>query len=119
MLDDANMQRLNQSGLAFTKVEGAGTLQVQEFRFDPVEDGEPEIPQQMRSDGSRAGLYFIQLVAPVTDDWRQRADWECRWVASKGTTDVVPQALRDENEFSDTGLKAPVSRYQSTPRGKK
>jgi subtilisin family serine protease len=69
VLDDANMQRLNQSGLAFTKVHDAGTLQVQDYRFDPVEDGEPDMPQRMRSDGDRAGLYFIQLVAPVTDDW--------------------------------------------------
>jgi len=52
-----------------TEVADAGTVQVQDFRFDPVTEGEPDIPDSLRSTSDRAELHLLQLIGPVRDEW--------------------------------------------------
>ena len=68
VVDDESLLALQQSAVPFTKVHDAGTVQVQGFRFDPLE-GTPSIPERLSVNTDRAGLHLLQLVAPVRDEW--------------------------------------------------
>ncbi len=68
VVDDEGLLALQQSAVNFTLVPDAGTVQVQEFRFDPA-DGVPLVSDGLRADPDRAGLHLLQLVAPVRDEW--------------------------------------------------
>jgi hypothetical protein len=69
VVDDAALSRIETAGIPFTEVEGAMTVQVQGFVFDPILDGEPAIPDSLRATGDRAGLQLLQLIGPVRDEW--------------------------------------------------
>ena len=69
VVDDAALARIEAAGVPFTEVEGAMTVQVQGYTFDPILDGEPVIPGDLRASGDRPGLQLLQLIAPVRDEW--------------------------------------------------
>ncbi len=69
VVDDAALARIEAAGIPHTEVAGAMTVQVQGFRFDPVTDGEPAIPDGLRASGDRPGLQLVQLIGPVRDEW--------------------------------------------------
>ena len=69
VVDDAALARIEASSVAFTEVEGAMTVQVQGYVFDPILDGEPAIPADLRAPSDRAGLQLLQLIGPVRDEW--------------------------------------------------
>jgi hypothetical protein len=69
VVDDATLARIDAAGVPHTEVAGAGTVQVQGFRFDPIAGGEPAIPDALRSPEDRAGLHLLQLIGPVRDEW--------------------------------------------------
>jgi hypothetical protein len=69
VVTEPQLQALTARGVTFTTVEDAGVVQVLGFRFDPLEDGEPELPGGMRADPTRPGFRFIQTIAPITDLW--------------------------------------------------
>ena len=69
-LSEPDYTALARSGVAFEPDAGAGTVQVAGFRFDPVVDGEPWLPADLRSNGAAPSLRLVQLVAPATDVWR-------------------------------------------------
>ncbi len=69
VLDDDAFQLLEAAGVPHTYMPDAGTVQVQGYRFDPVDDGEPQLPDNLRASGSRPGIHLVQLVGPVRDEW--------------------------------------------------
>jgi len=69
VVDEASLARIEAAGVPYTEVEGALTVQVQAFVFDPVFDGEPAIPGDLRANGDRPGLQLLQLSGPVRDEW--------------------------------------------------
>ena len=69
VVDDAALARIEAAGVPHTEVEGAMTVQVQGYTFDPILDGEPAIPADLRATGDRAGLQLLQLIGPVRDEW--------------------------------------------------
>lgn len=69
VVDEASLATLEASGVPYTEVAGAGTVQVQGFRFDPLADGEPGIPDTLRATEDRPGLHLLQLVGPIRDEW--------------------------------------------------
>jgi hypothetical protein len=69
-LTEKDYAALAGSGLAFQADADAGYLHVAGFRFDPLADGEPWLPDDLRSSGAAASLRLVQLVAPATDVWR-------------------------------------------------
>jgi hypothetical protein len=68
-INDAQLQVLDQSGVKFTVLPEAGTVRVMGYRFDPVTEGEPDLPDHLRADPARPGLRFLQTTAPITDEW--------------------------------------------------
>lgn len=60
---------LQKSGVAFIEDQLAGKVQVNGYSFDPVVDGAPDIPVELKSIGSQTGFRLIQLVGPVRDEW--------------------------------------------------
>ena len=69
VVDDAALASIEAAGVPFTEVEGAMTVQVQGYVFDPILDGEPTIPAGLRASGDRPGLQLLQLIGPVRDEW--------------------------------------------------
>ena len=72
-LPAAQLDRLVAAGVPFTVVEGAGTVQVLDYRFDPIHDGEPDVLEGVKGQAG-AGLRLVQLVAPVRDEWASELD---------------------------------------------
>lgn len=62
--------RLRAAGIPFTKVEDFGEVHVMGFTFDPLVDGEPEVPETLRTRSGDSGLTLIQLIAPVRQEWQ-------------------------------------------------
>jgi hypothetical protein len=69
VVDDAALARIEAAAVPFTEVVGAMTVQVQDYTFDPILDGEPAIPAGLRATGDRAELQLLQLIGPVRDEW--------------------------------------------------
>jgi subtilisin family serine protease len=66
-LGDADYQRLVDSGVAFTEMADAHTVQVLGYRFDPLAQGEPAVPVDLLAgDG---GLALVQFRGPVRQQW--------------------------------------------------
>jgi len=68
------LQTLDNEGVKFTTIPDAGTVRVMGYSFDPVEEGEPDLPAQLRANPDRAGFRFVQLTAPITDEWTDELD---------------------------------------------
>ncbi|MGH2544329.1 MAG: S8 family serine peptidase, partial [Ardenticatenaceae bacterium] len=68
-LDAADFATLSRSGVSFTEHHEAGTISVLGHRFDPVAQGEPALPQALRSDGAGDGFRLVQLSGPTRDEW--------------------------------------------------
>lgn len=67
-LDAAAAQRLADSGQRFEPVPEAGVVRVLDYRFDPLADGEPELPAALAATGE-GGLELVQFRGPVQDEW--------------------------------------------------
>jgi subtilisin-like proprotein convertase family protein len=67
-LNAGDFARLSASGLPFTHEAEAGTLQVTQFRFDPLVDGEPDVPQALRLEHDGEGFRLIQMVGPANNE---------------------------------------------------
>ncbi|MCB1054505.1 MAG: S8 family serine peptidase [Acidobacteria bacterium] len=67
-LSGDDYRRLAESGVAFTEAPGAGQIQVLGYRFDPLADGEPTIPEGLEAVGS-GGLELVQMSGPVRSEW--------------------------------------------------
>ena len=68
-VNEAQLQSLGQAGVKFTILPDADTVSVMGYQFDPVVDGEPDLPDHLRADPTRRGLRFLQTTAPITDQW--------------------------------------------------
>ncbi|MCK5378572.1 MAG: S8 family serine peptidase [Acidobacteria bacterium] len=69
-VEASDIGRLRAAGIPFTKVEGFGEVRVMGFSFDPLVDGEPEIPESLRARSGGSGLTLIQLIAPLRQEWQ-------------------------------------------------
>ena len=69
-METSDVGRLRAAGIPFTKVEGFGQVRVMGFTFDPLVDGEPEIPDALRAQTGGSGLGLIQFIAPVRQEWQ-------------------------------------------------
>ncbi len=67
-LDPAELARLVASGVPYQEVEGAGTVRVMGYAFDPVVEGEPQLPARLQGQ-SDPGLRLVQLIAPLREEW--------------------------------------------------
>jgi uncharacterized membrane protein len=47
----------------------AGQISVMDYRFDPLVDGEPSLPVDLRAKESNTGFRLIQFIGPVKDEW--------------------------------------------------
>ena len=68
-LDGAGLAALAASGIPFTRVPDAGKVQINGYVFDPVAEGEPQLPADRVASGQGPGLRLIQLVGPTQDGW--------------------------------------------------
>jgi len=69
VVNELQLAEIARSGVKYTTVDDAGTIQVMGYRFDPLAEGEPDLPAELRADPTRRGLRFLQTVAPITDEW--------------------------------------------------
>ena len=65
----ADLARLDAHGVPYVLVPDARQVRVPGFRFDPLVEGEPRIPANLRADASRPGFRLIQLTGPPLDAW--------------------------------------------------
>ncbi|HXT52759.1 MAG TPA: S8 family serine peptidase [Thermoanaerobaculia bacterium] len=72
-LDAADLARLAARGIAYDEVPDARQVRVPGYAFDPLADGEPQLPAGQRADlvanQTRAGFQLVQLVGPAQDGW--------------------------------------------------
>ena len=68
-LVEADYQKVIASDVPFTVKPDAGKVQITGFKFDPIADGEPNIPASMRNQNFGAGLRLIQFDGPIKADW--------------------------------------------------
>ena len=68
-LSDSDLAALSASGIKFEQDFRAGLLQVNRFTFDPLVEGEPNLPASMQADANQPGFRFIQFVGPTSDNW--------------------------------------------------
>ena len=71
-LNDVDFAKLSTSGLIFTEDQSAGQVQVWNYRFDPLKDGEPNLPKEQRLNADtfgNAGFRLVQLIGPARDTW--------------------------------------------------
>ena len=68
----ADLVRLDAQGVPYVLVPDARQVRVPGFRFDPLVEGEPRIPANLRADASRPGFRLIQLTGPPLDAWLSR-----------------------------------------------
>jgi subtilisin family serine protease len=66
-LDPGDFARLKASGLPFTHETEAGVLQVNRFRFDPLVQGEPNLPETQKMARTGEGFRFIQMTGPANN----------------------------------------------------
>jgi hypothetical protein len=68
-ISSADLAKLAASGLNYTVMPDAAQVQVTRFRFDPLAEGEPNLPAGMVAEGNGAGFRLVQLVGPTQDAW--------------------------------------------------
>ena len=68
-LSATDLRTLEARGIPYEPVPDARQVRVPGYRFDPLADGEPQLPSSQRADVSRAGFRLVQLVAPAKDEW--------------------------------------------------
>jgi len=68
-LTEADAARLAASGLDHTLVVDAFQIRVPGYRFDPLRDGEPVLPSDLRADGDGPRLRLVQFRGPVRGEW--------------------------------------------------
>ena len=73
-VNDLQLQALSEGGVKFTTLADADIVRVMGYSFDPVEEGEPDLPGHLRAREDRRGLHFLQLTAPITDPWLSELD---------------------------------------------
>ncbi len=69
VLSESDFNKLAASGVNYTYVPEAGTVQINDFRFDPLAEGEPRLPEGMRDSDSGPGFRLVQFYGPTNDDW--------------------------------------------------
>ncbi|HSN53296.1 MAG TPA: S8 family serine peptidase, partial [Candidatus Sulfomarinibacteraceae bacterium] len=105
ILDETQLDRLAAAGVAHTVVEDAGTVQVMGFRFDPLAEGEPDLPPGLRADPDRPGLRLLQVVAPVRDEW----------ISELGELGITPLQYYPHNTFLVWSGPAEMDRAAELP----
>jgi PKD repeat protein len=68
-LSSGDLSTLSSSAVPFAPFPDAGKVQVNRFRFDPIVEGEPELPADLRASGEGPGFRLIQLAGPAQDTW--------------------------------------------------
>lgn len=68
-LSEADFAKLSASDVAFTEDGDAGKVQVRQFVFNPLVEGEPALPEALQAKGDEAGFHLIQFVGPTQDAW--------------------------------------------------
>ncbi len=68
-LDGQDVGRLAANQIPFVLEPEAGQLRFQDFRFDPLRNGEPPLPADLRAGGDGPGLRLVQLIGPAQDGW--------------------------------------------------
>lgn len=69
---DTDLARLDARGVPYTVVADARQVRVPGYRFDPLRDGEPQVPDHLRADESSPGFRLVQLAGPAKDGWLER-----------------------------------------------
>ncbi|HSL16482.1 MAG TPA: S8 family serine peptidase [Methylomirabilota bacterium] len=105
ILDETQLDRLAAAGVTHTVVEDAGTVQVMGFRFDPLAEGEPGLPPELRADPDRPGLRLLQVVAPVRDEW----------ITELGELGITPLQYYPHNTFLVWSGPAEMDRAAELP----
>lgn len=67
-LESADFSGLSASGIKHTVVRDARQVRVMDHRFEPLVDGEPELPESMVATES-VGFRLIQLQGPIMESW--------------------------------------------------
>ncbi len=68
-LDSADFEALAAGDLAFVEQPDAGQVRVPGYRFDPLAEGEPALPDSLRATSRAAGFRLIQFAGPVKAEW--------------------------------------------------
>lgn len=68
-LDTANLNRLNSLNIPYQEAPLAGQVRVNGYFFDPIADGEPQLPTALGSESESQGLRLIQFHGPIHEDW--------------------------------------------------
>jgi subtilisin family serine protease len=71
-VDAADLARLDASGVPYVVVPDARQVRVPGFRFDPLTQGEPAIPGELRANSTNPGFRLVQLIGPPRDSWLSR-----------------------------------------------
>lgn len=68
-LSKTDYERLAGSGADFTLESEAAQVRVRSFTFNPLVEGEPAIPAELRAPDGETGLHLIKLAGPPQDSW--------------------------------------------------
>jgi hypothetical protein len=68
-VDSATLARLTRLGAQVTEVGVAGQVRLPTHRFDPLNDGEPQLPSRLSARSAGPRLQLLQLVGPLHPAW--------------------------------------------------
>ena len=69
VLDEAGLARLEASDVAYDAFPDAGQVRATRYVFDPLVEGEPDLPPHLRAQGNDAGFRLVQFAGPTSDSW--------------------------------------------------
>ena len=71
-LPGVDYEKLADSDIPFTVETGAGLINIGGFSFDPLADGQPEMPLHLVDSNTDEGFRLMQLAGPTKDNWLEK-----------------------------------------------
>ena len=68
-ITSTQLAQLQAANIPFELDSEAGLVQITRYRFNPLTEGEPAIPAELRAEGNGRGLHLIQFAGPIRTEW--------------------------------------------------
>ena len=68
-INSAELSRLQANNIPVTVDTEAGVVQITRYRFDPLAQGEPDVPVELQASGNGRGFHLVQFAGPIQTNW--------------------------------------------------